>query len=320
MFSDEIRSLIEEKYPKYGIKASEVVYVMTRDSKLAQIDTPSAQLQFLSELITGALGVDRMDFLLRDSYHVGVQYGKFDLERLLNTLGVVSYTKLDGPQLGVELGGLHAAESLLVARYWMFLQVYHHDVRRIYDLHLLDYMSKRYKRFPVDDLDEYLRFGEGTVLNDITQDATKADGEIKQLAERIYLRKHFRAIEPVFYRPKFFDEHVVSEIENKIADLKPIAGRKTPVRIDKPAPEVYKLKHFERLFIFSKHAHDRDRPRSVLDESELLWNIRPITPCRIYVDPDEGELRGKIEEICRPLKVKEDELINEERKATRGAA
>ena len=40
----------------------------------------------LSEIITGdVFGADRMDYLLRDSYHTGVAYGKFDHYRLIDT-------------------------------------------------------------------------------------------------------------------------------------------------------------------------------------------------------------------------------------------
>ena len=118
----------------------------------------------LSEIIVGdAFGVDRMDYLLRDSYHAGVMYGRFDHYRLIDTLRIllpppskkpvkVSGTGVEGedesnrsdeskePMLGVEEGGLHSAESLLLARYFIFSQVYCHPVRLIYDI--------PFKRFP----------------------------------------------------------------------------------------------------------------------------------------------------------------------------
>ena len=44
--------------------------------------------------------------------------------------------------LGIEEGGLHSIESLLLARYAMFSQVYFHRVRRIYDIHLRDFLKE----------------------------------------------------------------------------------------------------------------------------------------------------------------------------------
>ena len=44
----------------------------------------------LSEIISSdALGVDRMDYLLRDSHHAGVAYGRFDHYRLIDTMRIL---------------------------------------------------------------------------------------------------------------------------------------------------------------------------------------------------------------------------------------
>ena len=44
----------------------------------------------LSEIISGeAFGVDRMDYLLRDSHHAGVAYGRFDHHRLIETMRIL---------------------------------------------------------------------------------------------------------------------------------------------------------------------------------------------------------------------------------------
>lgn len=102
----------------------------------------------MAEIIVGdAFGVDRMDYLLRDSLHTGVAYGKFDHFRLIDTMLILPPpAQGDGkesssePYIGVEAGGLQSAESLLLARYFMFSQVYFHPVRRIYDIHLKDFL------------------------------------------------------------------------------------------------------------------------------------------------------------------------------------
>lgn len=101
--------------------------------------------EILSEIIIGdAFGVDRIDYLLRDSYHIGVAYGKFDHHRLIDTLRILP-KEVDGssePHIGVEEGGVQSAEALLLARYFMFSQVYFHSIRRIYDEHLKDFLKK----------------------------------------------------------------------------------------------------------------------------------------------------------------------------------
>jgi HD superfamily phosphohydrolase len=45
------------------------------------------------------------------------------------------------PALGVEEGGIQSAEALMLARYFMYSQVYFHPVRRIYDIHLKDFLA-----------------------------------------------------------------------------------------------------------------------------------------------------------------------------------
>jgi HD superfamily phosphohydrolase len=103
----------------------------------------------LSEIITGdSFGVDRMDYLMRDSYHLGVSYGRFDFAKLTESLRILPRSSEDGgsrePALGVEIGGIHSAEALLLARYFMYEQVYFHHVRRIYDHHLIEFMKTLY--------------------------------------------------------------------------------------------------------------------------------------------------------------------------------
>ena len=39
-----------------------------------------------SDIVSSGLDADKIDYLRRDSYHIGVAYGQFDLERVINTL------------------------------------------------------------------------------------------------------------------------------------------------------------------------------------------------------------------------------------------
>lgn len=120
----------------------------------------SAWEAILAEVIVGdAFGADRMDYLLRDSLHTGVQYGRFDHERLIATLRVVPEpAREEGeaghvgtePVLGCERGGLQSAEQLLLARYFMFSQVYHHPTRLAYNEHLKSFLRRWLLSRPVE--------------------------------------------------------------------------------------------------------------------------------------------------------------------------
>lgn len=97
-------------------------------------------------LISSQLDADRADYLLRDSYHLGVNYGHYDLERIIETL-TCAYKrdedgKISGAVIAVNESGRQAVEGLLVARYMMFLQVYFHHTRRAFDYHLTEALKE----------------------------------------------------------------------------------------------------------------------------------------------------------------------------------
>ncbi|MCD7781948.1 MAG: HD domain-containing protein [Methanosphaera sp.] len=77
------------------------------------------------KIISGDLDVDRMDYLARDSYYTGVAYGVIDTGRLLSSL------KYCGDDLVLSTKGVQAAESTLLARYFMYPTVYQHHTTRI---------------------------------------------------------------------------------------------------------------------------------------------------------------------------------------------
>lgn len=87
-------------------------------------------------LISGQLDADRADYLLRDSIHLGVNYGMYDRNRLVNCITLGQSEEASDCFLAIEDGGWHVAESLVIARYQMFSQVYFHPVRRAFDYHV----------------------------------------------------------------------------------------------------------------------------------------------------------------------------------------
>ncbi|MCK4821991.1 HD domain-containing protein, partial [bacterium] len=154
----------------------------------------------LSEIIVGdTFGVDRMDYLLRDSLHAGVIYGKFDHYRLIDTLRILP--KSSGaedstePTLGLTAGGVQSAEALLWARYFMYSQVYFHPVRRIYDIHLQDFLQKWLKdgRFSTK-MEDYLEMTDSEVIVEMRKAALESTHAAHIYAKRIIDREHFKVL------------------------------------------------------------------------------------------------------------------------------
>ncbi|HEX7979124.1 MAG TPA: HD domain-containing protein [Gemmatimonadaceae bacterium] len=84
----------------------------------------------LAGLISGSLDLDKIEYLKRDAFMCGVNYGDIDVDRLLNSLTVVDDPEGRGRTVGLYEKGLSALESLLFAKYQMYRNVYwHHAVR-----------------------------------------------------------------------------------------------------------------------------------------------------------------------------------------------
>ncbi|MCY4172242.1 MAG: HD domain-containing protein [Bacteroidetes bacterium] len=96
------------------------------DLALKMIENDYNERPFFSQLISGQLDVDRLDYLRRDSLFTGVVEGKIGVDRILSTLCV--YPKKGGEDscLAIESKGVYAVENVLVARRLMYWQVYLH--------------------------------------------------------------------------------------------------------------------------------------------------------------------------------------------------
>lgn len=103
--------------------------------------TPTERL--LAKIVSGELDVDKMDYLLRDSLFCGVRYGTYDLERLLDTMQPIADPQTGEWGIGVDEGGVHALEALVMARYYMFTQVYFNATGKALELHLNEWLEER---------------------------------------------------------------------------------------------------------------------------------------------------------------------------------
>ncbi len=148
----------------------------------------------LSEIIVGDIfGSDRIDYLLRDSHHAGVAYGRFDHHRLIETLRLLpERPDSDVVVLGVQGGGIHSAEALLLARHFMFSQVYFHPVRQIYDEHMKDFLRARYPRGVL--YEKHQQYTDNEILSDMQLSALDPKAAGFEHALRIMQRQHFRVL------------------------------------------------------------------------------------------------------------------------------
>ncbi|MEY8870034.1 HD domain-containing protein [Meridianimaribacter flavus] len=92
--------------------------------------------KFLCQLISGQLDMDRSDYLKRDSFYTGVAEGNINSERLITMLNVVEDV------LVVEEKGIYSVEKFLVARRFMYWQVYLHKTSLAAEQLLMKVLSR----------------------------------------------------------------------------------------------------------------------------------------------------------------------------------
>ncbi len=91
----------------------------------------------LSQLISSELDVDRLDYLVRDSYFSGARYGMVDVNWLISNLGL--HVAENQASLALNRRAIYAFDDFMVARYHMFVMVYFHHKSVVFEE-----MLKRY--------------------------------------------------------------------------------------------------------------------------------------------------------------------------------
>jgi len=179
--------LIVKKYFKDVIESNFPDILIEDVLSLMKGNITNSKYFFVKDLISSQIDMDRMDYLLRDSHYCGVKYGLYDLSRLLDTLTICEPQK-GVWQLGIVSNGVQAIEEFIFARYWMFIQVYFHKTRRIFDYFLIEFLKEYLQggKYPID-LDEYIKYNDNKILEKIH------NSDIKW-AKYLYTRYHLKEV------------------------------------------------------------------------------------------------------------------------------
>ncbi|MBP2132896.1 HD superfamily phosphohydrolase [Methanomicrobium sp. W14] len=147
----------------------------------------------LSGIIHGDLDVDRMDYLLRDAHYTGVPFGTVDAHRLIRS------TTLTENGLVLKENGIHAAESLLIARTLMRPAVYFHHVSRIAEAMVKFAAQKHIEATSTEKLNELLRMNDSEFYMELLKSPCRLTSEmIKDLYSRkLYKRALYTGMDQV---------------------------------------------------------------------------------------------------------------------------
>jgi len=173
----------------------------TRD--ICNLSFGNYKTKFFNELLSGGLSVDIMDYLPRDSYFTGTEYGKLDYYRLISSMEISSKG-----HLSLNKSSIYSLESMLISRYEMFKAVYFHKTVRSAEVMLLNSMifADNDLNLSTANLDEFLLFTDETLIDKIC-----FLGDKNQLASKLAHdyrnRKLLKCVyEKFFYNRKRFDK------------------------------------------------------------------------------------------------------------------
>lgn len=236
---------------------------------------------FMNEIIAGSLSADMMDYLPRDSYFTGVEYGRVDVQRVIDSLYVV------GGSLVIDEAAIYAFEALLLARYEMFKAVYFHRTVRAADLMLAHSMSladSALNLTSLSNLEGYLSLTDEVVLQRMLtlKGTTPGLREAKRLALAFLNR---RLVKCVFEKLVQRKDAVVEQLfankkvrEQVTAELASAAGVDPMlVYLDVPTlpslPNTYSREVLTSVKLLRTEGKKRVARTLPLSELPLVWSI-----------------------------------------------
>ncbi|MEW5741582.1 MAG: HD domain-containing protein [Myxococcota bacterium] len=150
LLDSSLTPIIARAYARTGVSPAQAASLVT--GKLAPGEAPFVDggidwTPLLRAIVSGELDADRMDYLLRDSFFTGVNYGRYDLEWLVQN---VSAAERDGKAvLALSKAAIFAFEDFLLSRYHMFLSVYLHHTSVSFDWMLRRYYEEAPGEFQI---------------------------------------------------------------------------------------------------------------------------------------------------------------------------
>ena len=161
---EEKRKISHEDLGRDIILKTEIGDIISKngfDKKLVtKLAFGDSKLQFMNEIISGALSADMMDYLLRDGYFTGAEHAKIDHHRLTHSLDLYKN------KLALDKSSLVNFETMMISRYQMFKAVYFHKTVRAGEVMLLEAMDLAEGELGLSsmNLDEYLKLSDDVIL------------------------------------------------------------------------------------------------------------------------------------------------------------
>lgn len=195
LLDSDLRHAIDAQVGDVGVSAWHIVaLIMGQHMPCVAADCFQVEgidaLPLLSQIVSGEMDADRMDYLRRDAYFCGVSYGNFDHNWLCNSVCAVQVDACWS--LALQHKAVWAFENFLLARYHMFLAVYYHHTSWAFDQMLSAFYKTHNIELPANP-QAYLQTDDTqlwTLLRQHPDDANAA-GILNRRPWRLVLETHF---------------------------------------------------------------------------------------------------------------------------------
>jgi HD superfamily phosphohydrolase len=251
---------------------------------------------YMDQIIRSAVDADKLDFVVRDTFHTGAQYGYVDVFRLIHTLDILDQN------LAVDMGALSALESFILARIESFKSIYFHRVGRAAQLMLAMAMEEAKDELGLVNFktpEEYLALDDYTVWTML-----KKSKKAKKIIENLERRKLLKcAYDQTFYvRDKtistiFSVEEIRNKLQDQIADEAGVDAK--AVVIDVPTLPSVPYSHSVLLEpmeipVFQRTREGEKTPKRLSDVSGVFDVLKGfINILRVYTDEENREKVSK---------------------------
>ena len=279
------KSEIADKLSKMGYSPSEV-------GKLAVGKARIEGKAFLDQIISSAVDVDKMDFILRDTYHTGAEYGFIDVYRLIHTLDIL------GENLAVELGALSALEAFMIARIESFKSIYFHRMGRAAQIMLAAAMDKANDELGLTSFktpEEYLQLDDYNVWTSLKQckasQAIMEDLEHRKMLKCAYERTFYEKDQMVSnlfgreaYRTQVRSEiakEALVDIEKVIIDVPTVPSVPYHQAVMMETPEIP---------VFTRNTKGKRDLQKLSNSSKIFETLKGfMNIIRVYTDEQNRE-------------------------------
>ena len=235
--------------------------------------------RLLSQIISGELDVDKMDYLLRDSLFCGVRYGNYDLARLLDTSLPLEDPLTGQWGIGVDEGGVHALEALIMARYYMFTQVYFNVTGKALELHFNEWLKEENIRWSADP-EQFLNHDDISIFS-----AMRASDSLH--ARAVVQRDHY----PLAFETK---EHLTNTERADFESMLPVLEKRFGNQhflVSKSAKDPHRM---AKSRVLVRRFNGDLEPME--EASHFIRHLARIERYRIYTSP---ELRPEVAQILQ---------------------